>query len=82
MKQESEFLFLELKNGIQYYTNTKQIGFIKEEEGTKLSALTLRGSKEYPKWWALQQFCIFTSINLYNFGWLLFLNHVICKQSV
>ena len=46
LKWESEFLFMEPKNGIHKYTNThssKRIGFIREEESTKLSAKTLRG---------------------------------------
>ena len=50
MRGESEFLPMELKNGIQEHANThrsKQIEFIKEEESTKLSTQTLRGGKEF-----------------------------------
>jgi len=55
LKWESEFLFMELKNGIHKYTNSiyeycsKRIGFIREEESTKVSAKTLKGGKEPPK---------------------------------
>ena len=41
LRREPEFLSTELKNGIREHTDThgsKQIGFIKEEESTKLSA--------------------------------------------
>ena len=41
LRWECEFLSEEMKNGIHGHTNThgsKQIGFIKEEESTKLSA--------------------------------------------
>lgn len=41
MKQESEFLFTQPKSGIHKHANihgTKWIGFIREEEGSKLSA--------------------------------------------
>ena len=41
---------MEPKNGIHEYANTqssKRIGFIKEEESTKLSTQTLRGGKEF-----------------------------------
>ena len=84
LKWESEFLFLELKNGIHKRTNThssKRIGFIREEESTKLLAKTLRGGKEPSRRQGLWWFYIFSSINLYIFGWLLFLNHIISNQS-
>ena len=43
---------MEPKNELHEHINThssKQIGFIKEKENTKLSAQTLRASKETPK---------------------------------
>ena len=52
VRWESEFLSMEPMNGIHEYANTqssKRIGFIKEEESTKLSTQTLRGGN-------LQQF--------------------------
>ena len=52
MKWKSEFLIAELKNELHKHANThgsKQIGFIREEESTQLSAKTLRGGKESPK---------------------------------
>ena len=55
--------------------SSKRIGYIREEESTKLSAKTHRRGKEYPQRQGLQQFYIFTIINLYIFAWLLFLNH-------
>ena len=52
MRQESEVLSAESKDGIHKHVNShgsKPIGFIKEEESTKLLAQTLRGGKKTPR---------------------------------
>ena len=52
------------------HTNThgsKRIGFIREEESTKISSQTLRAVKEYSSFYIL---------NLYIFGWLLSLKYI------
>ena len=52
MRWESEFLSMELKNGIHEHANThgsKQTGFIKDEASTKLLAQTLGKGKECPQ---------------------------------
>ena len=49
---ESQLLFAESKNELNKPADTygsKQIGFIKEKESAKPSALALRGAKVYPK---------------------------------
>ena len=52
------------------HTNThgsKRIGFIREEESTKILSQTLRAVKEYSSFYIL---------NLYIFGWLLSLKYI------
>ena len=81
LKREYEFLSTKLKNGIHelHTLSSKQIGFITRKKVRKSQHRHKRGRKS-PKRWGLRQFYVFTSINLYNFGCLLFLNHVVSNQ--